>query len=184
MIPEQEGEKEGLLPLSRAANISRVGLETILPKLFDGTFKRAGRVAGVPGLGGIRVAMAELAPFAPEPPSGFPHCVALVELNVKAMFGLALLADRPGGALLTSRRLKSTNPKIKKFWLMPEDIAAFRQKYATLPDLCRETGLHAMTIKARLKALGVPTVLPIKELGGNLYMRADLPDGWAQSGAG
>ncbi len=67
---------------------------------------------------------------------------------------------------------------------MPEDIAAFRQKYATLPDLCRETGLHAMTIKARLKALGVPTVLPIKELGGNLYMRADLPDGWAQSGAG
>ncbi|OGA99495.1 MAG: hypothetical protein A2Z55_05335, partial [Burkholderiales bacterium RIFCSPHIGHO2_12_63_9] len=78
MIPEQEGEKEGLLPLSRAANISRVGLETILPKLFDGTFKRAGRVAGVPGLGGIRVAMAELAPFAPEPPSGFPHCVALV----------------------------------------------------------------------------------------------------------
>lgn len=184
MIPEQEGEKEGLLPLSRAANISRVRLDTILPKLFDGTLKRAGRVAGVPGLGGIRVDMAELAPFAPEPPRGFPHTVALVELNVKAMFGLALLADRPGGALLTSRRLKSTNPRIKKFWLMPEDIAAFRQKYATLPDLSRETGLHAMTIKARLKALGVPTVLPIKELGGNLYMRADLPDGWTQSGTG
>jgi hypothetical protein len=184
MIPEQEGEKEGFLPLSRAANISRVKLDTILPKLFDGTLKRAGRVAGVPGLGGIRVDMAELAPFAPEPPRGFPHSVALVELNVKAMFGLALLADRPGGALLTSRRLKSTNPRIKKFWLMPEDIAAFRQKYATLPDLSRETVLHAMTIKARLQALGVPTVLPIKELGGNLYMRADLPDGWAQSGTG
>lgn len=184
VLPELGGEQVGMVPLSRAANTSRVKIETILSKLFDGTLKRVGRVAGVPGLGGIRVNTAELVPFAPQPPRGFPHTVALVELNVKAMFGLALLADRPGGALLTSRRLKSTNLRIKKFWLMPEDIAAFRQKYATLPDLSRETGLHAMTIKARLKALGVPTVLPIKELGGNLYMRADLPDGWTQSGTG
>lgn len=180
-LPELNGEQKGMLPLPRAATVSRVTIETILPKLFDGTFKRAGRLAGGIGLGAVRVDPVELAPFAPDAPRGMPHTQAFLELRVSSRVGHALLAARAGGPLLTSRPVDQGKHKVRKFWLMPEDIAAFRERYATLAHLCRETGLHARTVRAQLTALGISTVLPHEELGTHLYTRADLPKGWAQS---
>ena len=180
-LPELDGELDGMLPLPRAATVSRVTIETILPKLFDGTLKSAGRVVGVAGLGGVRVNPAELAPFAAKAPRGMPHTQAFVELKVSSKVGHALLADRAGGPLLTSRPVDQGKHKVRKFWLMPEDLAAFSERYATLAHLCRETGLHAQTVRARLMALGISTLVPHEELGTHLYARADLPNEWAQS---
>lgn len=178
-LPVMAGERKGMHGISRAAELSRVTVDIILPKLFDGSLKRVGRIPAVDGLAAVRLDPDELTPFAPERPRGCSHTEAFKLLKLPLKVGHAILADRPGGAMLRSHRVPASAWSLTGIWLMPEDIEEFRSVYATHGNLCSESGLHHQEVTRRLRRLGVPTVVDPGEIGIRVYRRADLPEGWA-----
>ncbi|AXQ95515.1 TniQ family protein [Cereibacter azotoformans] len=178
-LPVMEGEREGMHGIARAAEHSRVSVDVILPKLLDGTLRRVGRVPAVDGLAAVRLDPDELTPFAQKRPRGCSHTDAFRLLKLPFRIGQALMADRPGGALLRSHRVPASAWSLTGIWLMPEDVEAFRTEYATHGNLCSETGLHHQEVTRRLQRLGVPTAVDPGEIGTRVYRRADLPEGWA-----
>jgi len=173
-LPVIDGERAGMHPLSRAAEFSKVTLEVILPKLFDGTLRNVVRVAGVDGLAAVRLDPEELARFAKVRPLGYGPSEAFKLLKVPLAVGRALLADRPGGPLLRSRRVPVSAFAMSGIWLMPQDLADFSRDYATHGHLCMETGLHHLELTRALKKMGVEPVVDPKEIGVRVYRWADI----------
>ncbi|RAP40404.1 hypothetical protein BYZ73_15090 [Rhodovulum viride] len=173
-LPVIRREPEGRHGLARTAELSRVTLDVILPALFDGKLTSAARLAGQNGLAAVRLDPVELARFATVRPLGYGPSEAFKILKVSLRVGRALLAERPGGPLLRSRRVPVSAFARAGIWLMPQDLADFQCEYATHGNLCMETGLHHMELSHALKKMGVEPVVDPEEIGVRVYRWADI----------
>jgi hypothetical protein len=151
-----------------------VTLDVILPALFNGELKSAARLAGQDGLAAVRLDPVELARFTTVRPLGYGPSEAFKILKVPLHVGHALLADRPGGPLLRSRRVPVSAFAKRGIWLMPHDLDDFRRDYVTHGHLCTDTGLHHLVLTRALKKMGVEPVVDPEEIGVRIYRWADI----------
>ena len=173
--PEVAVAPDGYVPLEKAAERSRSTSVTLLRGILDGSVAGAVSVAGARGIKALRVPRESLPAPARTHESRLPICAVFARLRLSHAAGEALLAarDDTGAPFLAVEEIKRGRRRVRLVRL--EDLDAFTARFATIAQLCRETGQHHQTLRRDLDKRGVSPALHVPRLRLRLYRRADLP---------
>jgi hypothetical protein len=157
------------IPLTELVQAVRVGHLTV------------GQRAGVPGFHGIVVPKSELDLI--DAPSRAVRDQVLEDVpGSMAVSRFARLVGLRGGgvfqAMIEADQVPAyqiINPRTRRqqYWMTPEDMAAFHQRFVTLTTLSAETGQHRNTLKGILASRRIMPFSPEGQEFGSVYLRGD-----------
>ena len=165
----------GFVTVDIAARAAGGPVVAILGAVLGGRLPTRQRVAGAPGITGLRVQQDEVAAlFPPEPLAGYRLLAEAADwLGVPYASMAFLLRQRQGGALIATERVQHSRRGLIR--AIPEAaLAAFDVRYVTPRKLARELGIAGASLTLQIDKLDLSPAFDPALAKTRIYVRDSL----------
>jgi hypothetical protein len=161
--------------LASAIKLTGTTIAEIVEAVVAGRIVRKLRIAGTPGISGLRLHRDDVLAAFPRPDIS-DHLFmteAAIWLCVKQKSMVALVANRAGGAVVPTTRVTVRGTRTLRAIAVAE-LAAFDRRFVTPCKLAHERGLPSRSLTQRVAALGLPLALDPEVFKARFHHRDEL----------
>jgi hypothetical protein len=161
--------------LASAIKLTGTTMAEIVEAAVAGRIARKLRLDDAPGISGLRLHRDDVLAAFPRPEirDHLFMTEAAILLCVKQKTMVALVADRPGGAVLPTTRVTVRGSRTLRAIAVAE-LAAFDRRFVTPCKLAHERGLPSRSLTQRVAALGLPHALDPEVFKARFHHRDEL----------
>jgi hypothetical protein len=167
------GHAKPICRIPEAAKGSNCSAAEIVRAILSGDLKWVGRIAGEAGYMSVLVDVGEVRKLVRgEHGKWLPLYV--VRSSLRTTHAVVDSLIRSG--ILPSERVISPINRCPYTAVQSQDLAAFRQKYASLNELAAERRMHFIRFKKEMTARGIAPAMGKPTIPATFYRRADIPN--------
>lgn len=171
-----EGARADMVPVSKAAERSKVPAIMVLHLILGGFLEHVVRLAGQEGIGALRVDPAEVKRQAGTVCWRLSSIEAFTALKIPREVGWQLIDEYESVTGLTVTEVVCPDADHSIWRFEPESVAAFKADFTTPARLAEQHGMRVGDVVGRMRKSGVKPIIPRADIGVEFYRISELKE--------